>query len=167
MAKASQLIKAAGLSAGMFTCERCTRYLPDDLLKIEDGRWLCTDRCSSLWTKTEDEIKLAAAQALTDPMTPNQRPPQAPCALAPTITSLSPRPIQLAIGGGASVLSVGGVNLSASDTWDYGHAGITGVVTVTSTEAVSISLSASGAVPAADYAITYNGQKFRKAIRTR
>jgi uncharacterized protein (DUF1330 family) len=55
-----------------------------------------------------------------------------------------------------ATLALTGVNLASGDTIDYGHASISGVVTVNSSTSVSIAVTAAGGVPAGNYNLTYD-----------
>lgn len=142
---------------GMFRCDRC------DLLKplpvnMQDGHKLCR-RCLDPLSPLEAQTSMAAERAANAEaeMKMLEYPVTSCFANAPAITGVSPLTLNLTRGGSSGSIAITGVWLSASDTWAANSGDITVTPTVNSSVSVSLSISAAGGTPRADYSITFNG----------
>lgn len=156
----------SSLDEGVFQCEGpCRRILPESMKVEQDGYDKCSERCAHTWSRTDDVLKLAAAQAIVDDQErASLKGVPTPFSGAVAVTAISPRPLELTAGGASGTLALTGVNLATGDTIDYGHASITGVVTVNSSTSVSIAVTAAGGLAAGYYDLTYEDSVFRNVF---
>jgi hypothetical protein len=135
---------------------------------VQDGAHLCPN-CAYPMALSDRNILSAqrraeAAQLTAEHAAPLRYPGKTEMDGVPALEGTSPQPITVAPGGSGS-LTLTGVNLSASDTITFGHAGITGSAYTPATTTATITVNVDGAVPRGTYSLTFNGARYPNVVR--
>lgn len=145
------------LANDSFRCDRCSLLNPLPA-RVQDGHRLCR-RCWDVMSPHEAQEALAegAERAGARPMVSLPYGITGAFAGASSVTRISPTTLNLTKGGASGTVTLTGVNFSASDTVAASNANITVSKSVDSATQITLTISASGATPAGDHSLTFNG----------
>lgn len=156
-----------------FKCDRCGWIWPESRLVIQDGLRIDRDNCAKRMgadERTMAEAREAKRLVRREARTKEPKYPFVPeMRGVPGVSSLTPNEIGLIVGGAAVAMTLGGVNLSSSDTVTY-----TGGVTDSIAPAYAVdgltavlTVVAGGAVLPGDYDLYYNDNRFARVFKVR
>lgn len=178
------------LTGENWACVVCTQRWPAKQMKFQDG--IESDRrCPNCYAPNGGElartISRARASEIAGRITeeyaaPSRFPGWFDDTTDAALITFSPEPRMLTRGGSSAPLTITGTNLSATDSYSYGHAGITNASVAVLTpvtydsdgnavtpyvDTLVLTLQVSLAVPIGLYNLTYEGALYRGVLDVR
>lgn len=174
------LYKEHRFHVGKFACDLCGGEFPIDQMRVQGGLHVGAMCCwEPMGGSVERDLRRAAASALAAELSAKEQSPPMhdgdpyygveEVTAQSFVATITPNPVPLVRGGSAVAVSLAGNNFAASDSIVYGNAGITDASppVLASDLLRTLSVHASGAMPAGRYPFTFNGTPWQYVFDVR